>query len=59
MRYILLGSDAPKVYVKDCKESKPQLLIIKDTDFIREELRCLDCFYKNVCFLDKKIKKIT
>ena len=54
MRYILPGSDAPKVYVKDCKESKSQLYIIKDTDFLRTELYCLDCLYSSICFLLQK-----
>ena len=54
MRYILLGSDAPKVYVKDCKESKSELYISKDTDFLRTELSCSNCFYNNICFLLQK-----
>ena len=54
MRYILLGSDAPKVYVKDCKETKGELCITKETDFIRKIVNCSGCSYYNICFLFQK-----
>jgi hypothetical protein len=54
MRYILLGSDKPKVYIKDCKETKGELCISKETDFVREEQNCTKCLYYIICCLPKK-----
>ena len=54
MRYILLGSDAPKVYIKDCKESISEICFTKETDFLRTELFCVSCLYYNICCLLQK-----
>jgi hypothetical protein len=54
MPYILLGSDKPKVYIKDCKKTKGELCITKETDFIRKEQNCQQCFYYSICYLNKK-----
>lgn len=54
MKYILLGADKLKVYVKQCKSSKSELLIEKETDFIRQHNSCSECFYYGICCLVSK-----